>query len=392
MIVTGHGRRVAMAVAWARVARIAALQFRDPIRAARAVKSLADHRAAVRRGEETRKVVKVGYRYFSHLYAPGWPSPAFDRYVAAELDRAAGASNGTRPAPERDLRSVIFAITKSCPLRCEHCCEWDELNHRDTMSSDDIATIVERFRALGVTQFLFSGGEPLTRLDDIVSVVRGTAPGVDFWLLTAGVGLTPKRARRLSDAGVTGILISLDHWRPDRHDEFRGKRGSFEWVEKAAHAVRGADLVLGVTLCPTREFVTEENLGRYAQVASRLGAGFIQILEPRAVGHFAGKDVDLGPRERALLDRFCVRMNVDRALSDMPIVVYPGFAQRRLGCQGAGARYLYVDTDARLLACPFCRDPAGSALDPSLPHRIRELRERGCAFESEVCRTAAICD
>jgi MoaA/NifB/PqqE/SkfB family radical SAM enzyme len=285
------------------------------------------------------------------------------------------------------VRSVIFAITKSCPLRCEHCCEWDELNRRDTLSTEDLVTIVERFRALGTTQFFFSGGEPLTRMDDIVSIVQRTAPGVDFWLLTAGVGLSPRRARLLSEAGVTGICISLDHWKAERHDAFRGANGAFRWVENAARAAREAGLVVGVTLCPTRDFVTEENLERYALAASRLGAGFIQILEPRAVGHFAGKDVGLGPREHAMLDRFCARMNADRALNRMPIVVYPAFAQRRLGCQGAGMRYLYVDTDARLHACPFCRNAAGSALDPSLPERIRELRERGCPFES--CAGAA---
>jgi hypothetical protein len=137
--------------------------------------------------------------------------------------------------------------------------------------------------------------------------------------------------------------------------------------------------VLCLTMCPTRDFVGPENLRRYAELAKDIGAHFIEILEPRAVGRFAGMDVALRPAEQAVLDRFFLEMNFDPVNARMPIVIYPGFSQRQRGCYGAGLRYLYVDPDAQIHACPFCRKPMGSALDPDFERHILALQREGCA-------------
>ena len=55
-------------------------------------------------------------KYYTHLQMPGFPSPVFDRFALRSLNYYAPI----RSKPDR-LQSVIFAITKKCPLRCEHC-------------------------------------------------------------------------------------------------------------------------------------------------------------------------------------------------------------------------------------------------------------------------------
>jgi MoaA/NifB/PqqE/SkfB family radical SAM enzyme len=366
------------------IARLAFRRYGDPVRATRCLHRLARLRTTVRGGRPTPKIVKVGRRYFTHLYAPGWPSATFEAYIDNEFTRL----DDGRPLPDTVsvpppasrvlLQSVILAVTKQCPLRCEHCFEWDVLNREDVLSTEALSSIVERFQALGVTQVQFSGGEPLTRADDIARIVAGARPGTDFWILTSGVGLTPQRARHLRRAGLTGVCVSLDHWNADRHNAFRGSDRAFEWVERAARAARGAELALCLTLCPTRDFVGSENLARYAETASRLGAGFIQILEPRPVGHFAGRDVALRPSEQVTLDRFFEEFNFSKRHRSMPIVVYPEMAKRRLGCLGSASRYAYVDTDGQVHPCPFCRRPSGSALDANIAAHLTGLRHAGC--------------
>jgi MoaA/NifB/PqqE/SkfB family radical SAM enzyme len=381
MIVSGWERRAVQARVLADVGRLALRRYRDPVRAAGAVRSLARLRSTVREGRPTPRIARVGGRWFSHLHAPGWPSATFEKFIDNEFarmdDARGGNGNGLAPHPPR-LQCVIVAVTRQCPLRCEHCCEWDVLNQDDALSMDAQAEIVERFQALGVTQIQFSGGEPLTRADDIARVVAGARPGTDFWILTAGVGLTAARARQLRAAGLTGVCVSLDHWDADEHNRFRGFGRAFEWVGRAAASAREAGLVLSVTLCPTRGFVSDANLARYLATASRLGADFIQILEPRPIGHFAGQDVALRPDEQAVLERFFVEVNFSRAHRRMPIVVYPGLANRRVGCVGAGTRYAYVDTDGEMHPCPFCRRPSGSVLGRDFQRDLVALGASGC--------------
>jgi len=373
-MVYGVRKAAVKGMLWSRIAWLSLRLHRRPWRAARALGRLVAERARHRR-RVTAKYARAGGRYFWDLYAPGWPSLAFDRFVERELARAVSSPGSP------GLQTLIFAITKRCPLRCEHCCEWDALNRREALSREDLRRIVSRFQERGVAQILLSGGEPLQRIEDILDLVAAAGGESDFWILSSGQGLSAERAFRLGDAGLTGVVLSLDHWDPREHDRFRGSPGAHAQVERAARHARAAGLLVGLSLCPTRAFVSEENLRRYAETARELGAGFIQILEPKAVGHYTGQDVELPSAQLQLLEGFYLRLNFDRACRDMPAVQYVALAQRRTGCQGAGDRYVYVDTDGALLACPFCRTPRGSALEGRLDDSLQALGTLGCPAE-----------
>jgi MoaA/NifB/PqqE/SkfB family radical SAM enzyme len=373
-MVHGVHRRVVSAGIWGRLCWVALRSYRRPWHAVRAVRAVVAARKPHLRGI-TLKYARAGGRYFWDLYSPGWPSPAFDRFVEGELDRW----SALRDKPPV-LRTAIVGITKRCPLRCEHCCEWEELNRRERLSLADLREIVAALQRQGVTQVLLSGGEPLQRFKDVLDLIQQGDRGTDFWLLSSGVGLTVERARQLRQAGLTGVALSLDHHDPTRHDAFRGFPGAFAAVEAGAHAARGCGLVVALSLCPTREFVSKENLERYLGVAERLGAAFVQLLEPRAVGHYAGLDVELSAEQLQLLEDFSLRATFDPAYRSSPLVAYASFTQRRR-CLGAGKRYLYVDTDGQVHPCPFCRRPAGTALGGGLETTLECLRETGCPRE-----------
>jgi MoaA/NifB/PqqE/SkfB family radical SAM enzyme len=359
--------------------RVAIVRYPDPRRAARALGRLAQLLALMRDGRAPDRCATAGGRCYAHLHAPGWPSRAFVRHIRAELEVLDALPAGTPVLrPPARLQALVFAVTRKCELHCDHCCEWSRLNQPESLSKADIARIVARFRAAGVTQVHFSGGEPLCRLDDILEVVRGSAQDIDFWLLTSGRGLDVSCARRLRSGGIRGINVSLDHFDPAGHDAFRGTPGAFDDAIGAARAAQDAGLALSFTLVPTRDFVTRDNLRRYGELAGGLCAGFIQILEPRPVGRFAGRDVELRADQVALLDGFCDALNGAPARLRAPLVVYPARDARRLGCLGSGRRYVYVDTDGLIHPCPFCRGSIGSALDEGFEQRLATLRDRGC--------------
>ena len=371
-MVSGPRKAMAKLGIWTRIVWLALRCYRSPVCAARALRRMLAERAR-HRTWTTLKYAHAGGRYFWDFYAPGWPSVAFDRFIEAELNRLAPF----RASPPR-LQTLIFAITKRCPLQCEHCCEWDALNQHETLSPNAIHDVLARFQERGVAQVLLSGGEPLQRFEDLINLLSSASAETDFWILTSGYGLTPERAARLRTSGLTGVALSLDHWDGPAHDRFRGFDGSFDWVQRAAANARQAGLLVALSLCPTRAFVSRENLERYARTAQQLGAGFVQILEPRAVGHYAGRDVQLAEPHIALLEEFYLRLNTDPSCRTMPAVAYAERTRRSARCFGAGDRYAYVDTDGRIHPCPFCRAPAGSALGGALDGVLTTLQANGC--------------
>lgn len=363
--------RAVAAALWTRVVALAFRSHRSPVRVARVLARLRREAARYRLGGGAR-YVHHEERWFWDLYAPGFPSLAFDRYVQRELERLLPLDDAI-PGPQ----TAIVAISKRCPMRCEHCCEWDVLGRRETLTRADLVHIVADLQDRGVAQILLSGGEPLQRFDDVMAILMAARPGTDFWLLSSGQGLDADRAADLREVGLTGIALSLDHHDAPSHDRFRRFRGAAAGVEQAAAAAREAGLMVALSLCPTRAFVTAGNLDAYADVARRLGAAFIQIMEPRAVGHYAGQDVRLDPEQERLLEEFTVR----GARGGGPKVAYPAFTKRRAGCDGSGRRYLYVDTDGEVHPCPFCRKPAGNLVSGRLDDALGALCASGCPVE-----------
>ncbi len=326
------------------------------------------------------KLARAGGLYFRSLYEPGWPSASFRSFMRNELNRI-------RPfQPDRGhLSTMIFAVSSRCPLRCEHCFEWQNLDRREALSLGDLKEILEKFQRRGIDQVQLSGGEPLCRLDDTVELIRTARAGTDYWLLTSGYGLTREVAARLKEAGLTGVSVSLDHWDEERHNAFRRDDRSFYWVREAARNSREVDLPVCLSLCAVKDFVTAEDLWRYVYLAKEWGAGFVRLLEPRKAGRFEDKDVELEDEHVEMLQNFYETVNSNSAYRELPIVNYPGYHQRLIGCVGAGNRYLYVDSRGGLHACPFCQNEVGNVLVDPLDDAIREMKRTGChAFETNA--------
>ena len=365
---------------WLRVATLALRHIHNPLKALRALQQLEKTRRRYMGDYGLRKVAKSGGRYFFDLNTPGWPSLAFDEYHLAELNRI-------EPFQEKPLalKVLLLAITKKCALQCAHCFEWDALNGKEKLSIENLKTVIRKFQENGVAQVQFSGGEPLLRVPAMLELMAAAAPGTDFWVITSGHRFTAENAVALRRAGLTGVTISLDHINPQLHDQFRGFAGAYAWVEQAAANARNAGLLLNLSLCATRSFTTEKNLMAYMQLALNLGAAFVQVLEPKAVGHFTGQEVGLSAAQQQLLDAAYVRYNYGPKYYHLPIIAYHEYHRRRAGCTGAADRYVYVDTDGELHACPFCRKASGNAYGAELNNDLLRLRQAGCPDTSPDC-------
>jgi MoaA/NifB/PqqE/SkfB family radical SAM enzyme len=295
------------------------------------------------------KIIKLNGQYYHYLYAPGYPSRAFDRYIEAEFHRILPIRKKTNK-----LTFIIFAITKKCPLQCEHCLEWNNLNKSESFNLNELKAVISSFQKDGISQFHLSGGEPMVRIKDLEQVVRYGSGESEFFVLTSGFNFTYDNAKRLKNAGLTGVVISLDHFDSTIHDQFRGFKNSFHDVVKAIQVAQDLKLLITLTICVTRSFVTSDNLMEYARLARQLNVAFIQLLEPKAVGHYADKDVSLKQDQLEILNTFYRKLNFDPAYADYPIVVYHGYHQRTIGCFSAGNRMLYIDSEGYVNACPFC--------------------------------------
>ncbi len=349
------------------------IHCKHPLKAIKNWRKITERRKKVRGFNKISRYVKSNGRYFWAEQIPGFPSKQFNEFIIGELVRCKPGDGS-----HSQLTTVVFSITGRCGLKCLHCFEWNYLNDKEHLTMEALQAILEKLGDTGLTHIQFGGGEPLARFNDLLTLVEKAQSSMDGWILTSGFGLTKEKAMRLRRAGLTGANISLDHWQPDAHNAFRNHQKSYHWVNQAVKNCLEAGIIVSLALCATREFVTKDNLDRYLDLAKKWGVGFVRILEPLNAGRFKDKDIKLGKPHLELLKNVYLASYSEKRYRDHPIIMYPGFTQRQLGCMGAGNRYFYIDSKGDIHACPFCHGAVGNAIHDSLDDAIGKLKAKGC--------------
>jgi len=371
------GLRMRLIHTWLKLSliRIAMTCYRNPLDWIRSLQYLVRLRRRFLGDHKLQKMVYVDGKYYMGLYTPGWNSNVYKQFIASQL-------NDFKPV-NRDVanrfNTVFLAITKKCALQCEHCFEWDNLNKKEVLSDSELHEIVQKLQSRGVSQIHLSGGEPLLKMNTLVNILNKADKSTDFWVLTSGFKLNDNNAKRLKEAGLTGVIVSLDHFVPEKHNTFRHFKDAYYWVEEAVKNANNNELVTVLSLCATREFISEGNFMSYMELAKKLKVAFVQILEPKAVGHYANKDVSLNQEQLEILENFYLKMNFNGNYNAFPIITYHGYYQRRQGCFSAGKKGIYIDTDGDMNACPFCHKKTGNVLDPSFDKNLEILKSEGCS-------------
>src|SRR5512142_521393 len=136
--------------------------------------------------------------------------------------------NGHNPQSSKP-RLIFWEVTKGCNLRCIHCrASATELSSPTDLPTARALDIITQIAAFASPILVLSGGEPLYRAD-IFNLARfATDKGLRVALATNGTMVTREIARRIVDAGVKRVSISLDGADSLTHDTFRGIPGAFD--------------------------------------------------------------------------------------------------------------------------------------------------------------------
>ena len=143
------------------------------------------------------------------------------RYNETARRAESGAAAGSGPV-------VVWNITRACNLRCLYCYATagnkPASGELTTREAKELITDLAAFR---VPALLFSGGEPLLRPDFFELVAYAAPAGLRPTLSTNGTLITPEIARRLKEAGVSYVGVSLDGV-GQNNDALRGRKGAFD--------------------------------------------------------------------------------------------------------------------------------------------------------------------
>lgn len=152
---------------------------------------------------------------------------------------------------------VNLEFTKHCNARCSFCSCW-QLESKGELS--DYGPVIKRFRPVVVS---VSGGEPLLR-KNYAELLRGIRPYCHFLaIITNGALLNAESARKLTEAGVDQICVSLD-FLGAKHDEARRVEGLYDHLSRIIPALTRAGHRIALNTV-----MMESNLGEILPIAYR---------------------------------------------------------------------------------------------------------------------------
>lgn len=276
-----------------------------------------------------------------------------------------------------------WQVTYRCNFRCRFCSYWDspEKHSRET-TVEEFAQGARKLARMGTVMISLAGGEPLVR-QDIVDVVREVSRYHITFVTTNGWLMTDELARRLFEAGLWGVSVSMDYAEAARHDEARGVTGAWERAVRALEACARArtDKHQRVNLMSVLMHDNLEDMDPLCRLAARLGVNFmVQPYSPMKTGDrrflppvgSAEHLVELKRRHRNFLSNIEFLKQFDHARNGgVP------------GCR-AGRSFFNIDQRGDIARCVEHRDEVlANLVDDDIDVIRRELR---ASYDPTGCR------
>ena len=181
------------------------------------------------------------------------------------------------------LRIISWNITLRCPLKCVHCyVDAGKGEAEGVLSTNEAYDVIDQIRSTGKPIVVLSGGEPLLR-EDIFAVARyGTEQGLRMVMGTSGYLLDQPAAKKLREAGIMAVAISLDSADPSVHDSFRGIEGVWERAVQAIRFCREENMGVQINMSVMRSAMSEVH--EVIEVGTALGVRDYQLFFPVPTG------------------------------------------------------------------------------------------------------------
>ena len=167
---------------------------------------------------------------------------------------------------------AFWEMTQACDLICKHC-RASAQPDRDAaeLSTHEGFRLLDTLAEAKVPLVVLTGGDPAKRPDLAGQVGQGVAAGLRIAItLSATPLVTPRVIGDMAFEGASRIAISIDGPDAKIHDEFRGRRGSFDHSIRILRQASAANLETQINTMVHTE--TIERLDELAEIVLSLEA------------------------------------------------------------------------------------------------------------------------
>ncbi|GAB4499325.1 MAG: heme b synthase [Anaerolineales bacterium] len=174
---------------------------------------------------------------------------------------------------------VKFKVFYGCNLKCEMCNHWRE-TREPPVTPERLKEVITELAEIGTQKIHISGGEPMLRPQTPDFVELASSLGIKVTMTTNGTLITKEKAKRLVEAGLRGVNLSIDSPIRKMHEKIRGVEGAFKATTKAVGLFNRykhkGKLTIRINTVVSR--TNYETLATLPDLAHELGADGINLI------------------------------------------------------------------------------------------------------------------
>lgn len=244
---------------------------------------------------------------------------------------------------------ILMDPTSACNLHCTGC--WAaEYGNKLNLSYDELSNVVKQGKELGVYFYMFTGGEPLVRKNDIIKLCKEHHE-CQFLAFTNGTLVDEAFCEEMKRVGNLMLAISLEG-SPEVNDLRRGE-GVYGKVMHAMDLLKENGLIFGTSICYTSKNYESVISKEFVKLMVDKGCRYAMYFHYMPVGNDASLELLPTPEQRMYIKD---RIREIRKLEDgegLFTMDFQNDGEFVGGCIAGGRNYFHINANGDAEPCVF---------------------------------------
>lgn len=242
--------------------------------------------------------------------------------------------------------AILLDPTSACNMHCTGC--WAaEYGNRLNLSFEELDSIVTQGKELGTYMYIFTGGEPLVRKQDVIALCEKHSD-CEFLSFTNGTLIDEDFCREMLRVKNFVPAFSLEGFEA-ANDSRRGD-GAYQKVQKAMALLKAHKLPFGISACYTSANYADISSEAFFDSIIDAGALFVWFFHYMPVGSGAAPQLLPTPEQRTEVYN---RIRAFRKSKPIFSMDFQNDAEYVGGCIAGGRRYLHINARGDVEPCVF---------------------------------------
>lgn len=242
--------------------------------------------------------------------------------------------------------AILLDPTSACNLSCTGC--WaSEYGNKLNLSFDEIDSIITQGKEIGIFMYIYTGGEPLVRKNDIIELCKKHNDCV-FLAFTNATLIDEEFAKQIRKVKNFVPAISIEGDK-EATDSRRGD-GTYDKVVHAMEILRRYKVPFGASTCYTSanyESITDDE---YFERLISFGAKFAWFFHYMPIGNDAVPELLLNPDQRETVYR---KIRDVRNRKSIFLIDFQNDGEYIGGCIASGRDYFHINPNGDVEPCVF---------------------------------------